>query len=206
MSVQDRPQAAAGAVPPAVLAAVRAAEPGARHRGRPLVVGIDGRSGAGKSALAAALVDVLARDRPRTGAVGLLALEDAYRGWDGLAAGLAEVADGVLGPLRRGRPGRYRAYDWHAGRVDGVRAVPPPGTPVPEVLVVEGCGAGSAVLAPSVDVLVWLEAPEPVRHRRALERDGGTWAHRWDGWAAQEQALLDERDARAAADVVVATG
>ncbi|MFH5822734.1 hypothetical protein [Georgenia sp. AZ-5] len=173
----------------------------------PVVVGIDGRSGSGKSGLAASVVAAL-RERPGLegpGAVGLLALEDAYRGWYGLGVGVGVVAAQVLEPLSRGLRGAVRRYDWAAGAVDGVMHVPPPDLPLPRVLVVEGCGAGSRACAPFVDVLVWLEAPEPERRRRAMARDGGSWAHLWDAWAAQEQALLDGRDAPGVADLVLRT-
>ena len=176
------------------------------HRGPgPLVLGIDGRSGSGKSDLAR---EVLAQLRAQLGgdAVAGLALEDAYRGWHGLAAGVEAVASGVLAPLSQGRPGAVARYDWVAGVVDGDLVVPAPGAPMPRVLVVEGCGAGAAACAPYVDLLVWLEAPEPVRRRRAMARDAASWSHLWAAWEAQEQALLDARDARAAADLVVHTG
>lgn len=172
----------------------------------PLVVGIDGRSGAGKTALAQDLVARLHAEPGLSGdAVAVLALEDAYRGWTGLAVGLGAVASGVLEPLSHGEPGRVRRYDWHADRLGALVQVPPAGTPLPRLLVVEGCGAGSAICAPFVHVLIWLEAPEPVRRERALARDGGTWPHLWEVWAAQERALLEARDARGAADVVVET-
>ncbi|MFD1506848.1 hypothetical protein FE374_07435 [Georgenia yuyongxinii] len=175
----------------------------------PLVLGIDGRSGSGKSELArgvaARLAEVL-KVAQADGGVTTLALEDSYRGWDGLREGLEVVVAGILAPLTRGRHGRAVRYDWVTGALDGELLVPAPGAPMPRVLVVEGCGAGSLVCAPFLDLLVWLDAPERVRRHRALTRDGGGWAHLWDSWAAQEQALLDERDARVAADLVLRTG
>ncbi|WP_052436620.1 hypothetical protein [Georgenia sp. SUBG003] len=140
------------------------------------------------------------------GAVVVLALESAYRGWHGLAVGLGAVVSGVLEPLSRGVPGSVRTYDWNRGALGERLTVPAPGDPMPVVVLVEGCGAGSAVCAPFVDVLVWLDAPADVRRERALARDNGSWAHLWDDWAAQERALLDARDARAAADLVLRTG
>jgi len=193
----------------AVLPLVRAAleESGSSGSRRPVVVGIDGRSGSGKSDLAADLAGRLAAEPSldEAGAVVVLALEDAYRGWHGLAVGLGAVASGVLEPLGRGLPGSVRTYDWHRGTLGERRHIPAPGEPAPRVLVVEGCGAGSAVCAPFVDVLVWLDAPSDVRRERALARDGGSWADRWDDWAAQERALLESRDARVAADLVLHT-
>lgn len=186
----------------AVLGLVTAAR--ARHDGPgPVVLGVDGRSGSGKSDLARALADALAGGGTD---VTVLALEDAYPGWDGLAAGVAAVADGVLAPLSRGEPGAVARHDWGTAGPGGTLRVPAAGRPVPQVLVVEGCGAGSAACAPYLDALVWLEAPEEVRRRRALERDDHAWADRWAAWAAQEEALLAGRDARGLADLVVRTG
>jgi hypothetical protein len=195
----------------AVTALVQAALTGHVGPG-PLLLGIDGRSGSGKSELAGGVAARLADAleglgvRGGDGGVAALALEDFYRGWDGLRAGLEVVAAGILAPLAQGRHGRAVRHDWATGALDGEIRVPAPGHPLPRVLVLEGCGAGSQVCAPFVDVLVWLDAPEPVRRHRALTRDDGGWAHLWTSWAAQEQALLDERDARAAADLVLRTG
>lgn len=160
---------------------------------RPFVLAVDGRSGAGKTDLA----DAVAEEVP---GAQVLALEDAYRGWRGLREGVEEVATGVLAELRAGRAGAYRRYDWVRGELDGTVRVEPSA-----VVVLEGCGAGSLPCAPYVDVLVWLEAPEPERHHRAMARDDGTWLDQWSTWAAQESALLAERDARAAADLVLDT-
>ncbi|GAA4422345.1 AAA family ATPase [Georgenia halophila] len=205
MPVHPVPTPATGPGHARVLPLVRAALAGHAGTG-PVVVGIDGRSGAGKTDLAAELVTAL---RTETGladdGVVLFALEDVYRGWNGLAVGLGAVAAGLLEPLSRGLTGRLRRYDWHAGEVDGLVEVPPPGAPLPRVLVLEGCGAGSAICAPFVDVLVWLDAPADVRRRRAMERDEGSWTQMWDVWAEQESALLTARDARAAADLIIRT-
>ncbi|HLV05505.1 hypothetical protein [uncultured Georgenia sp.] len=160
---------------------------------RPFVLGLDGRSGAGKTELARAVAAAVPGAQ-------VVALEDAYRGWTGLRAGVEEIASGVLAPLREGRPGSYRRYDWHAERLGEVVRVEPSA-----VVVLEGCGAGSLPCTPYLDALVWLEAPEYERHHRAMARDDGAWLDRWSTWAAQESALLAEHDARAAADLVLDT-
>lgn len=161
---------------------------------RPFLLGIDGRSGSGKTALASAVAAA-------TPGATVLRLEDAYRGWHGLRDGVQEIAARTVPPLRRGEPGRYRRYDWHAGALAETVTLQPS-----RAVVVEGCGAGSLPLAGLLDALVWLEAPAGERRRRAMARDADDWSERWPAWAAQESALLAERDARGAADLVLHTG
>lgn len=148
---------------------------------RPYLVGIDGRSGAGKTCLAEQLAAVLrpARD------VTLFHLEDLYPGWDGLDEGTRTYVDEVLEPLRAGRDTEWSAWDWVTGS---------PGTPrltrVAEVVVLEGVGACSAAARELLDVSVWVELPTALRYDRALGRDGASYAEHWDRWAAQEDAYL----------------
>jgi anthranilate synthase component 1/para-aminobenzoate synthetase len=52
-------------------------------------------------------------------------------------------------------------------------------------------------------VLVWLEAPSSVRKKRALDRDGETFAPHWDRWAAQEDAMLARERTPGRADLVI---
>ncbi|WP_432498134.1 dephospho-CoA kinase [Kineococcus gypseus] len=153
----------------------------------PRVVLVDGRSGSGKTSLAAALA-------PRLGAA-VVHLDELYPGWDGLAAGVGVLAREVLAPLRAGRTAAPARWDWGAGRWGP--AVPVPAAPV---VVCEGVGAGCA--GPG-ELLVQLSAPGAVRRRRALARDGSTYAPHWRRWAAQEEELFARHDVAGAADVVL---
>ncbi|WP_430298317.1 chorismate-binding protein [Sinomonas sp. B1-1] len=162
----------------------------------PAVIAVDGRSGSGKTSLAVELAAVLRTHRT----VALVHLEDVYPGWDGLAAGIERSAAGILAPLRRGEAARWRAWDWAAG-LDGEERVTEPA----DVVVLEGVGAGAARLRAFCDAVVWVEAEAAERKRRALERDGETYAPHWDRWAAQEEVWLADDDVRAAAAVVVAS-
>jgi hypothetical protein len=173
------------------LEALLAAAPA--RAGRIRVLAIEGPSGAGKTSLAAALSPLLGAP--------VLALEDVYPGWDGLAAAVPRVRDGVLAPFAAGRPGRYRRWDWERGRDGEPVDVPEPAS---GRLILEGAGSGSRELAPYESVLVWVEAPEEVRHARAMARDGETYRPHWDRWAAQERAQFAVHEPRARADVVVA--
>lgn len=165
------------------------------HTGCTWVLGIDGRSGAGKTTLAGHVDRELVR-RSAGLPVDVVHLEDLYRGWDGLQEGL-DQARTLLGDVRRGRVGEVDTWDWHAGRLGPPLRLAPGG-----FVILEGCGAGSDTLADVVDSLVWIEVPDAQRRRRAFARDGA-WQEFWEVWSAQEEAVLARRDARAAADLVV---
>ena len=42
----------------------------------------------------------------------------------------------------------------------------------------------------AADLLVWLEAPDGVRHGRAMARDGDSYRPHWRRWAEQEEAYV----------------
>lgn len=154
------------------------------------IVAVDGRSGSGKTSLAAKLAVELGGP--------VVALEDLYGGWDGLERGIDLLVSEVLEPLSVGRAARVPRYDWVA-RAWGAPWVLEP----PEVLIVEGVGAGARRAAAYASMLIWLEEPAAVRKRRALSRDGATFAPYWDMWAAQEDALLARERTQDRADLVI---
>jgi uridine kinase len=167
--------------------AVRRAAPRA---GGTRVLAIDGRSGSGKTSLAATLRDQLQAP--------VVSLEDLYGGWDGLEHGIDLLVAAVLEPLAAGQAARVPRYDWVAREwAEPVAVEPPP------ILIVEGVGAGARRAAAFESVLVWLEVPAPTRKKRALDRDGATFAPYWDRWAAQEDAMLDRERTPDRADIVI---
>ena len=163
---------------PEIAAVVRLAWSRAPAAGRTRVVAVDGRSGSGKTSLATAL-------QAARSSAPVVALEDLYGGWDGLERGIDLLVSAVLEPLAAGRTARVPRYDWIAAGWDAPWTLEPP-----EVLIVEGVGAGARRAAAYESVLVWMEEPAPVRKKRALDRDGETFAPYWDAWAAQEDAML----------------
>ncbi len=145
------------------------------------VVLVDGRSGAGKTSLARALVAAW----PLRGRVQVVALDSVYPGWDGLEAGAAIARDDILIPHARGLVGVWQRWDWDAGEPAEAHAVDPS---LP--LIVEGSGILDPRTARLADVRVWLESPLASRRRRALDRDGETYRPHWDRWAEQEERHL----------------
>jgi uridine kinase len=156
------------------------------------VIAIDGRSGSGKSTLAAALSSELGAP--------VVALEDLYGGWYGLEHGIDLLVSEVLVPLSAGCAARVPRYDWVAGDWGEPRVLEPP-----EVLIVEGVGAGAKRAARYASLLVWIEEPAAVRKARAMTRDGATYAPYWDMWAGQEDAMLARDHTPDRADFVIAS-
>jgi uridine kinase len=169
-----------------LLAAIRAAPPSA---GATRVVAIDGRSGAGKSTLAAALAQLLP--------AALVALEDLYGGWDGLEDGVSRLCADVLAPLAAGRAALVPRYDWGSGAWAEPWSLEPP-----DILIVEGVGAGALAAAPYTSVLIWVDAPPGLRRERALSRRPAD-AEAWERWALQEDAHLERERPRRRADIVI---
>lgn len=145
--------------------------------GTPPCVLIDGRSGAGKTLLAAELA-------AKEGAV-VVSIDDVYPGWDGLDAGSWQIHHFLLRPRQAGLPGRYQPWLWEENRRGDWVDVP---ADLP--LIVEGCGALRLDTPTEFTRRIWLETPDEVRIRRALERDGQMYAPHWRRWALQEERFL----------------
>ncbi|GAC1454313.1 MAG: hypothetical protein PVSMB10_12150 [Pseudarthrobacter sp.] len=160
----------------------------------PVIIAIDGRSGAGKTTLA---IELAARLRNHH-KVSLFHLEDIYPGWNGLAAGIERYVSTVLTPLSGGEPATWTSWDW-ANHYDGDTRVTLPS----EIVIIEGVGAAAAEVRPLLSAVIWTDSPDAVRRKRALSRDGGTYEPFWEQWAAQKNDWLAKDDVPAHADVRV---
>ncbi|MBT0995883.1 uridine kinase [Cellulomonas sp. DKR-3] len=160
------------------------------------LVCVDGPAGSGKTTTAAGVAERAARGGTRSLVVHL---DDLYEGWDGLDGSLwPRLSAQVLEPLRRGRPGRFQRYDWERGRfADWVDV------PVPDLLVLEGCGSAQRAADPLAVLRMWVEAPPDVRLERGLARDGQAARAHWVRWMSDEAAHFAREGTRGRADVRV---
>lgn len=161
----------------------------------PMIIGIDGRSGSGKTWLSELLELSLSAKGIR---VRVLNLDSIYPGWDGLEEG-TKAWQKISRNLCNGKPASYREWDWHADAPGPKRTIDPAqGT----VIICEGVGA----IAGTCDVRIVVKAPDELRYRRAIDRDGETYRPHWERWAAQEEALLAAYSAKyAQADLIYRT-
>lgn len=174
---------------------------------RPVLVGVDGQGGAGKSTFARSVVGSL-------GGAVVVEGDDFYRDMDDDARASLDPAAGVeqyfdwqrlrrevLEPVRRGEGTlRYQRYDWADAAMGAWVELP-----MPEVVVVEGVYALRPQLLDLVDVAVWVEASEETRLRRQAER--GENADEWIArWVAAEDHYVATCDPRSRADLHVDGG
>jgi hypothetical protein len=148
--------------------------------GRTAVLAVDGRSGSGKSTVAARLAEHI----PGTSVVATddVAWWESFFGWDHL------MAAGVLEPARRGEPVCFRPPAWDARGRDGAIEAPAGS----RVLIVEGVGAGRRSLRHLLDAVIWVQSDLATARRRGIARDGGDNAAIafWDEWDAEELPFL----------------
>jgi len=161
----------------------------------PMIIGIDGRSGSGKTQLADMLNFSFTAEHF---AVRVLNLDSIYPGWDGLEEGTKTWQE-ISRNLHNGKPASYREWDWHADAPGTEHTI----NPAQEtVIICEGVGASAG----TCNVRILVKAPDELRYRRAIARDGETYRPHWERWAAQEEALLAAYSATyAQADIIYRT-
>jgi uridine kinase len=161
---------------------------------RPMVVALDGGSGAGKSTIAERLM--------RLTEVALVRLDDFYQTLipesqlphQTVAQRLngvfdwARVRSEALEPLRAGQPGRWHAFDFVRGLGEaGTYSLKEQMTevaPAPTILV-EGAYSASPPLRDLIDLAVLVEAQNEARHLRTIARGEDAefltrWHRIWD--------------------------
>lgn len=158
----------------------------ARTQGsEPVLVGIGGRGGAGKTTLARAI--------PGAQVVST----DEF--WDGAGFDVDRLRVEVVEPLARGEAATFASYDWEAREPRGSRTVTPEG-----VVVVEGVCALHRTLREAYAVRIWVEADYEVRLARGLARDGETARATWvDVWMPSEDRYVEADDPIPSAHLVV---
>jgi uridine kinase len=148
---------------------------------KPVIVALDGRSGVGKSTLAAALADrlggtVIEGDDFYAGGTGILGDSPQSR-----AARCIDWRDQVrvLAALKSGIAARYHGFDWDA--FDGRKLAQPTIVHPSPLILLEGVYSARPELAELVDLRFLLSVSDEVRLARLLEREGeiGPWETQW---------------------------
>jgi uridine kinase len=161
-----------------------------RDASRPVLVAVDGGSGAGKSTFARRVGDELG--------AAVIDGDDFYAGgtaeeWDAMSA--AEKAEHciawrrqrpVLETLARGEPASWHPYDWDTddGRLVEQATLCRPAP----AIILEGVYSARPELSDLFDLRVLYDAPADTRRRRILGREGEDHRTEWnDRWEEAER-------------------
>lgn len=162
--------------------------------GSVILIGVDGRSGAGKTTLAARISALAQAKGLRTATVHI---DEVCPGWDGLP----QVPDRLVNLVRQlaaGGSATYPTWDWAGDR---------PGAPGHiadvDVLIIEGVAATDPRLSQHASVTVWVDGPAWQRKARAIARDGETFARHWDRWAKAEDDYFEARPTAETTDFAI---
>ncbi|WP_051571731.1 uridine kinase family protein [Cryptosporangium arvum] len=177
---------------PEVVERLRAASPGVV--GRPRVIGVDGRGGAGKTTLAERLGD--AAGHSAVVHTDDVAWNHACFDWGGL------LLEHVVKPLHRGEAVRFRPEAWAAHGRPGEIMVPA-GC---DFVWIEGTGIVRAELAPWLDASIYVQGDLDEQERLLVARDGDSPEHREQvaRWLDEELPFLRREQPWARATLVVA--
>ncbi|MDW4574150.1 phosphoglycerate transporter [Microbacterium sp. M3] len=180
---------------------VRLIEETAASARRPIVVGISGFGGAGKSTLARALVARIDGAVRMRGDDFLDPARSHRRSpdWEGVER--SRLVTEVLVPFRERRPGAlFRRYDWTARRLGDLEPVP-----VGHILVVDLIGLFHPDALSALDITVWCDLSLAIAQERGMKRDaalGRDHADLWsDVWVPNDRDFADRYEPRERADV-----
>jgi uridine kinase len=161
---------------------------------KPLLIAIDGGSGAGKSLIA----EIVAKQLKAT----LIYADDFYAanitndGWANRSdkERAADVINwrglrtDVLEPLINGVPARWNSFDFGAGALpDGTYPIKPEFTSYEpnNIIILEGTYSARPELSDLIDLKILVDVPVGIRHERLRKREGKDfltqWHERWDG-------------------------
>jgi uridine kinase len=160
------------------------------------IVGIDGRSGSGKSVLAARLSD-------RIGAP-IIEIDD-FVSWDCFAGWWPRFDAQVLTPLSAGRDATFQARDWSDWYGSSLGAWKT--QPWSPTIIVEGVTSTRRETIGRITYAIWVEAPASLRLARGMARDSTFEGKEelWRRWMIEEDEFFVADGTRDRADMIVDT-
>lgn len=157
------------------------------------LIAVDGGAGSGKTTFAALL--------GREMAVPVLQIDD-FISWLNLESWWPRFEEHVLGPLFRGEDLEFQVRDW-VGDTYGEGLGEWKRVPWNETMILEGIGSSRMALLDRLAYAIWVEAPEDLRIRRGIERDGETDEALWRRWMPFEADFFAQDGARSRASLFV---
>jgi para-aminobenzoate synthetase len=178
----------------------------------PVVVAIDGGSGAGKSTIS----EMIQAEFD----AALVHLDDFYSAsipdakWHGCSAEEKfqnvfmwnSVREDVLKPLKAGRRAKWFSFDFNKRRSDGTFGMEekPKILSPNDVVILEGAYSGSPQLRDLIDFSILIDVPTEERHARLDDRQDEAFSEYWHGlWDEVEEYYFKKIRPKSSFDLVV---
>jgi uridine kinase len=162
--------------------------------GSSILVTIDGPAGSGKTTLANQLENqLLAEGR----SVVTIHADDIYNGWqDALGESLTQLlTDQLLPGIASGAAFQLPRFDWYLDKYSTFTIYPPS-----SIFIFEGVGSGQRVTRVAAALTIWIDIPDHLGLRRALERDGETLRPQLENFQLAQYEHFLKESTEAAAD------
>jgi uridine kinase len=171
-----------------------------RAKSRPVLIGIEGYGGSGKTTVAQRLAEAL-------GDACVVSIDDfivkeklTVASWDDGAFDLARLEEQVLLPASQGQPVSYQRLQWETNTLSEAIAVPDV-----DYLIIEGISSYHPSIEHYYDYKIWVESPREVAQQRGHTRDGSNEnAQYWEIWAKNDVAYQQQYHPEQRADCVFA--
>ena len=143
------------------------------------LIAIDGRAGAGKTTLAAALSTELSQKH----SVALIHMDDLYEGWNNaLGIHLSQTLETIVKAHQLNKTIEIKIFNWESMTFDSTQRIEPV-----EILILEGVGAGQKVVREAGAIVHWLDIDPEIGIARVLKRDGNQIAKQMKQWQIDQE-------------------
>ena len=165
---------------------------------KPVLIGVEGYGGSGKSTVAQWLAEVL-------GDAYVVSIDDFIVKeklteplWDSGAFDLTRLERQVLFPASHGQPVSYERLRWDTDTLSK-----PVGVPNVSYLIIEGISSYHPSIEHYYDYKIWIDIPMDVAQERGHARDGSNEnVQYWDLWAMNDIAYQRKHHPEQRADYV----
>lgn len=167
---------------------------------KPVVIGIEGFGGAGKSTLSHKLKEALG-EKTYIIQTDDFVIEEKLTlvSPDMECYDLSRLEKEVLLPSKNGQPIAYRRLNW-----DTFELGEPVRVPTVEYLIIEGITAYHPQIAEYYDYKIWVDTPIEIATQRGREKDAGTVNEQhWDLWSKNDLAYKAKYHPDKVADAVI---
>ena len=166
---------------------------------KPILIGIEGFGGSGKTTLANQLKEAL-------GSSYIVNIDDfivkekiTEQSWDKGGFDRKRLEEQVLLPASKCQAIKYQELIWQTNKLSEPKAVP-----TVDFLIVEGISSYHPDIAHYYDYKIWVDTPIKIAKQRGKQRDAGNENEKyWDLWAENDLRYQEKYHPERVADFVI---